>query len=94
MCVCETRVTEVVWRLPNVYFAPRRPNGETMVDKSRYKDPPRWPPQRTAKQRAVGLLMRGILMAVPYVLLTIGICGVVYAYHRIGSHPVTYQRWH
>ena len=65
-----------------------------MVDKSRYKDPPRWPPQRTAGQRALGLLLRGILAAVPYVLLTIGICGVVYAYHRIGSHPVTYQRWH
>lgn len=79
-------------RLPSVYFAPHRPNGENMVDKSRYRDPPRWPPQRTAKQRALGLLSRGILALVPYVLLTLGICGIVYAYHRISPHPVTYQR--
>ena len=64
-----------------------------MVDKSRYKDPSRWPPQRTANQRALGLLARGILAAVPYLVLMLGICGIVYAYHRIGSHPVTYQSW-
>ena len=65
-----------------------------MVDKSRYKDPPRWPRQRTANQRARGLLARGILAAVPYVVLALGICGIVYAYHRVGSHPVTHQSWH
>jgi hypothetical protein len=65
-----------------------------MVDKSRYKDPSRWPPQRTANQRALGLLLRSILAAVPYVVLTIGIYGMVYAYHRISSRPVADQRWH
>jgi hypothetical protein len=65
-----------------------------MVDKSRYKDPSRWPPQRTANQRALGLLLRSMLAAVPYVVLTIGVCGIVYAYHRISAHPVAYQRWH
>jgi hypothetical protein len=65
-----------------------------MVDKSRYKDPSRWPPQRTANQRALGLLLRSILAAVPYVVLTIVICGIVYAYHRISPHPVAYQRWY
>ena len=56
----------------------------SMVDKSRYRDPPRWPPQRTASQRALGLLLRGVLAALPYVVLAIGICGVVYAYHHLG----------
>lgn len=56
----------------------------SMVDKSRYRDPPRWPPQRTASQRALALLLRGVLAALPYVVLAIGICGVVYAYHHLG----------
>ena len=63
-----------------------------MVDKSRYREPARWPPQRTTSQRALGLLLRGILAAVPYVVLMIGMCGIVYAYHRISPHPVAYQR--
>jgi hypothetical protein len=54
-----------------------------VVDKSRYRDPPRWPPRRTANLRALGLVLRGILAALPYLVLAMGICGAVYAYRHV-----------
>lgn len=60
----------------------------SVVDKSRYKDPPRWPRKPTAAQRRLDLLFRPIRAALPYVLLTIGLCGIVYAYHTFGAHPI------
>jgi hypothetical protein len=66
--------------------------GINVVDKSRYRDPPRWPQKRTAVQRPLDSLLRRIRAAMPYVLLAIGICGMLYAYHTFSSHPVQYQR--
>lgn len=63
----------------------------TMVDKSRYRDPARWPQKPTAVQRRLDFLLRRMRAALPYVLLTMGICGMLYAYHTFSSHSVQHQ---
>jgi hypothetical protein len=55
-----------------------------MVDKSRYQNPPKWPPPRQKTQGVrvfwVHQLQRIVAAAMPYVLVTAIVCAVV-AWH-------------
>jgi hypothetical protein len=54
-----------------------------MVEKSRYQNPPKWPPPRRVS--LVDRLRRVGAAAMPYVLVTAIVCAIVawYAYQRL-----------